>query len=146
AAAPAPAGRGSAQPGAAPAATAPAPTRVAIKPFDGSNLFLFSPAPTYRMRYAASVGRPDWPEYPPAGARIDYFLATAPGDLKLEILDSAGKVVRSYTSGATAPTGGGRGGGRRGGNLPSALPTKIGMNRFVWDLRYAGGPATTGGD
>jgi hypothetical protein len=26
------------------------------------------------------------------------------------------------------------------------LPTKIGMNRFVWDLRYAGGAAATGGD
>ncbi|HEV2985998.1 MAG TPA: hypothetical protein VGX46_16490, partial [Vicinamibacterales bacterium] len=29
--------------------------------------------------------------------------------------------------------------------LPSALPMKSGMNRFVWDLRYAGGPAG-GGD
>src|SRR5205807_1030118 len=41
--------------------------------------------------------------------------------------------------------GGGRGGGRRGGGLPSALPTKTGMNRFAWDLRYPGGPAA-GGD
>jgi len=24
------------------------------------------------------------------------------------------------------------------------MPTKTGMNRFVWDLRYAGGPATAG--
>src|SRR4029077_13631886 len=40
---------------------------------------------------------------------------------------------------------GGRGGGRRGGGLPSALPTKGGMNRFVWDLRFPGGPAG-GGD
>ena len=30
-------------------------------------------------------------------------------------------------------------------DLPSALPTKAGMNRFVWDLRYPGGPAG-GGD
>jgi hypothetical protein len=29
--------------------------------------------------------------------------------------------------------------------LPSALPTKVGMNRFVWDLRYPGG-AAGGGD
>src|SRR5262249_42140367 len=33
-----------------------------------------------------------------------------------------------------------------GGGVPSALPTKIGMNRFVWDLRYAGGPTAPGGD
>src|SRR5207249_4181105 len=39
---------------------------------------------------------------------------------------------------------GGRGGGRRGGGLPSTLPTKTGMNRFVWDLRYPGGAATAG--
>jgi hypothetical protein len=26
--------------------------RAAIKPFDGSNVFLFTPAPVYRMRYS----------------------------------------------------------------------------------------------
>src|SRR5262245_25046432 len=130
--------------GTRPAAQIPAPPRVAVKPFDGSNLFLFTPAPAYRTRYVASSGRPDLPEYPPVGARVDYFLATAPGDLKLEILDSTGTVVRTFTSATAAPAAGGRGGGRRGGGLPSSLPTKIGMNRFVWDLRYAGGPATAG--
>src|SRR5256886_15552922 len=47
-------------------------------------------------------------------------------------------------SAASGAPQGGRG-GRRGGGLPSALPTKPGMNRFVWDLRYPGGPAG-GGD
>ena len=118
----------------------------AIKPFDGSNVFLFTPAPTYRMRYSVSGGRPDVPEYPPAGARIDYYLASASGEVKLEILDATGTMVRSYSSAATASAPAGRGGGRRGGGLPSALPTKVGMNRFVWDLRYAGGPPSSGGD
>ena len=58
--------------------------------------------------------------------------------MKLEILDATSKVVRSYSSEARARGAGGRGGGRRGGGLPSTLPTKVGMNRFVWDLRYAG--------
>jgi len=121
------------------------PVRAAIKPFDGSNVFLFSPAPAYRVHYQPLVGRPDAPEYPPAGARIDYYLAAPSGDVKLEILDAAGKVVRAYSSvsSGAAPTG--RGGGRRGGGLPSVLPTKVGMNRFVWDLRYPGG-AAGGGD
>src|SRR5439155_18888123 len=48
---------------------------------------------------------------------------------------------RSYSSDGRAPASGGRGGGRRGSGLPSALPKKAGMKRFVWDLRYAGGPA-----
>jgi len=121
------------------------PVRTAIKPFDGSNVFLFSPAPAYRVHYQPMMGRPDAPEYPPAGARIDYYLAAPSGEVKLEILDAAGKVVRTYSSvsSGAAPTGGG--GGRRGGGLPSVLPTKVGMNRFVWDLRYPGG-AAGGGD
>jgi len=116
--------------------------RPAVKPFDGSNVFLFTPSPAYRMHYTPLTGRPDLPEYPAAGARIDYYLASPSGEVKLEILDAAGTVVRSYSSEARAIPAGGRGGGRRGGGLPSTLPTKIGMNRFVWDLRYPGGPAT----
>ena len=114
-----------------------------IKPFDGSNLFLFTPAPAYRIRYDALTGRADQVEYPAAGARIDYYLPNPSGELKLEILDAAGSVVRTYTSEARAAAGGR--GGRRGGGLPSVLPTKAGMNRFVWDLRYPGA-ASGGGD
>ena len=118
--------------------------RTPIKPFDGSNVFLFTPTPAYRMRYQASRGV-DVPEYPPAGARIDYYLAAPTGTVTLDILDSTSNVVRSYTSEARAAAPAGRGGGRRGG-APTTLPTKVGMNRFVWDLRYAGGPPSGGTD
>ncbi len=120
-----------------------APVRAPIKPFDGSNVFLFTPAPAYRVHYQPSGGRPEVPEYPAAGARIDYYLAARSDDLKLEILDAAGTLVRSYSSTTMAAAGRG---GRRGGGLPSALPTKVGMNRFVWDLRYGGGPSGSDGD
>ncbi len=113
-----------------------------IKPFDGSSVFLFTPGPTYRVRYDPMQGRPDAPDYPPAGARIDYYLSNPSAELTLDIVDSAGQVVRSYSS---QPGSGAGRGGRRGGGLPSTLPTKVGMNRFVWDLRYAGGPAGEGG-
>jgi photosystem II stability/assembly factor-like uncharacterized protein len=126
------------------AAPGTAAAKPAIKPFDGSNVFLFTPAPTYRARYVPSANRPDWPEYPPAGARIDYYLANPSGEVKLEILDAAGKIVRTYSSTPTTPAAGGRG-GRRGSGLPSALPTRAGMNRFTWDLRYAGGGDGEGG-
>jgi photosystem II stability/assembly factor-like uncharacterized protein len=132
-----------AAPGSLTKAGAPA-MRAAIKPFDGSNVFLFTPAPAYRVHYTPMIGRPDQPEYPAAGARIDYYLASPSGEVKLDILDAAGKVVRSYSNEARAAAAGGRGGGRRGGGLATTLPTKAGMNRFVWDLRYAGGPATAG--
>jgi len=115
-----------------------------IKPFDGRSMFLFTPAFAYRVHYSPSGGRPDVPEYPPAGARIDYYLGAPSSDVKLEILDAAGAVVRTYTSAASGAQQGGRG-GRRGGGLPAVLPARIGMNRFVWDLRYPGGPSG-GGD
>jgi photosystem II stability/assembly factor-like uncharacterized protein len=118
------------------------PAKTIIKPFDRSNVFLFTPASTYRTHYVPVSGRPDWPEYPPIGARIDYYLANPSGEVKLEILDAAGKTVRSYSSDGRPAAAGGRG-GRRGGGLPSTLPKKGGMNRFVWDLRYTGGPAAT---
>jgi len=124
------------------------PLKPAIKPFEpNASLFLFTPASTYRTHYVPSSGRPDMPEYPAVGARIDYYLASVPApgtELKLDILDATGKTVRSYTNEARGPAQSGRG-GRRGGALPSTLPTKQGMNRFVWDLRYPGGPAG-GGD
>jgi len=115
-----------------------------IKPFDGSTLFLFTPAPAYRMRYDVMSGRADQLEYPAAGTRIDYYLPNPSGEVKLEILDATGSVVRTYSSEARAAAGGGRG-GRRGGGLPTVLPTRAGTNRFVWDLRYPGG-AAGGGD
>ena len=121
----------------------PQPVKIPIKPFESNaQVFLFTPAPAYRTHYVAMSGRPDKPEYPPVGARIDYYLAAPSGEVKLDILDAAGKAIRSYTSesrGAAAPAG--RGGGRRGSALPSTLPIKAGMNRFVWDLRHPGGPA-----
>jgi photosystem II stability/assembly factor-like uncharacterized protein len=132
-------------PSAAKAPAAAAPARPIIKAFDGSNVFLFTPTPAYRMRYVPSVGNPDVPEFPAAGARIDYYLANPSGEVKLEILDAAGKTVRAFTSTPASTSSGGRG-GRRGGGLPSTLPIKPGMNRFVWDLRYAGGPSTGSSD
>jgi photosystem II stability/assembly factor-like uncharacterized protein len=120
----------------------PTLARMPIKPFDpAASVFLFTPAPAYRMHYVAVTGRPDWPEYPPVGARIDYYLANPSGEVKLDILDATGKVVRTYSSEGRPVVSQGRGGGRRGGGLSSALPKKAGMNRFVWDLRYPGGPA-----
>jgi len=140
----APAAKPAPQPGTLTSTSPSRAARAIIKPFDGSNVFLFAPVSAYRMHYNASRGV-DVPEYPAVGARIDYFLAAPSGTVTLEILDAAGKVVRSYSSESRGGAPAGRGGGRRGGGLPSALPMKVGMNRFVWDLRYPGG-AAGGGD
>ncbi len=68
-------------------------------------------------------------------AVIDYYLAEPAAKAVLEILDSQGKMVRSFdstvVSGALA-----RGRGTTIGE--SSLSARAGTNRFEWDLRYPG--------
>jgi photosystem II stability/assembly factor-like uncharacterized protein len=108
---------------------------------------LFKPRAAYRMRYAAMSG-PGSPEYPPAGAYVDYYLATEPaGELKLEVSDESGNVVRTVSSQAAGQGAdlGARGAASsgdeemRGPAPPRALPKREGANRFIWDFRYDGG-------
>jgi photosystem II stability/assembly factor-like uncharacterized protein len=107
-----------------------APLRQAGTALAATPVFLFQPSEAHRMRYGSIVGRDDQPTYPPPGARIDYYFGTEPGGpVTLEILDQAGRVIRSYSA-RTAESG------RRGGG--GNLPARAGLNRFLWDLRYAG--------
>ena len=69
-----------------------------------ASAYLFKPATAVRVRFGTNDPTP-WPpelpagENPPPGAIIDYYLATdASGPITLEILDAAGKVVRTYSS------------------------------------------------
>ena len=83
------------------------------------------------------------------GAAIDYFLAKDAESVRVEILDSAGNVVRTFTGSpeedkkaeeraARSPGGGGDDEGRGAAKGPAR---KAGLNRYTWDLRYPG--ATT---
>mgnify|MGYP002784271315 CR=1 FL=1 len=111
---------------------------------------LFKPATAIRTRRAASGGRAGGasPEYPAPAAQIDYVLAAEPaGELKLEILDAADKVIRTVTSRAGQAAQAGRGvmlgdedemrGPRFGGGAAN-LTKRAGHNRFAWDFRYDG--------
>ncbi len=75
------------------------------------------------------------------GVSIDYFLKTAAKTVTIEILDSGGSVIRKFTgpppekSESTPPGDAGEDGARP--PTPRA-PGKQGMNRFTWDMRYAG--------
>ena len=70
-----------------------------------------------------------------AGATLTYAFKTAPKRATLEILDSAGTVLRKFEAdtsagaGAAAPQGGRRGGGA------TTMPVNVGFNRLMWDLR-----------
>ena len=110
---------------------------------------LFTPREAIRTPGRGGFGRGSTLQYPLAGAAIDYYLAGAPAeDIKMEILDGAGKTVRTFTSAGTAaderasaadapPSDDGEGGFRmRSG--PTRLDKTAGMHRFTWDLRYPG--------
>ena len=123
--------------------------------------YLFKPVVAARVRFATNDPTP-WPpevpagENPPPGAILDYTLRVRPdGPVKIEIVDRAGAVIRSYTSADTAE--------RPDAALdpeayerlcedkptaphcalplywpapPTVLSTAPGMHRVSWDMRY----------
>jgi photosystem II stability/assembly factor-like uncharacterized protein len=108
-----------------------------------ASVHLFQPAIAIRIRKNEAQDTPLPPETPagknpPAGAIIDFSLASVPaGEVTLEILDARGGLVRKYSTSDQ----------QRALDETQAFPTywfrppfplskKIGLNRFVWDLRY----------
>ena len=110
--------------------------------------YLFAPAPAVRLRSSVSNDTPLPPEEPhgtnpPAGAVIDYLLRAVPdGPVTLEIRDARGGLVRGFSSDdrpippAESPQ-------IADEWLPRFEPPTrtVGLNRFVWDLRYPPPPA-----
>jgi photosystem II stability/assembly factor-like uncharacterized protein len=84
---------------------------------------------------------------PPAGIRsvtrgvpIDYLLKEAAPSVTIDILDAQGRVVNSY-KGETPKEGAKPEAPPSEEDFrpaPARVPVKAGMNRFVWDMRYAG--------
>ena len=76
------------------------------------------------------------------GVSIDYFLQTAADKVTIEILDAQGTVIRSVTGNASSTTpepAAGADSGDDSARPPAPrAPTKQGMNRFTWDMRYSG--------
>jgi photosystem II stability/assembly factor-like uncharacterized protein len=107
---------------------------------------LLRPEPASRVRWDNTQDTPVPPEMvvgenPPEGAVIDYYLASpATGTITLTITDSAGNVIREYSSVAPQPD-------TTMANVPEywlappvVLPTTAGMHRVAWDLRYPDPP------
>jgi photosystem II stability/assembly factor-like uncharacterized protein len=105
---------------------------------------LYKPAAAYRFRWSKYTDTPIPPDEPsgqnpPDGAIIDYALgANASGDVKLEIVEQSGRVIRSYSSRDTAMAPVDL------GNVPlywirptHVLSSAPGSHRFVWDVHYA---------
>jgi hypothetical protein len=104
---------------------------------------LFSPSPAYL--FGGGPGGTGRGQNPPIGACIDYQLAAEPGEkeeITLEFLTADGRSIRKFSSKGDAPEDGAEaaeGGEGFGGGTAAAskLPARKGLNRFVWNLRYA---------
>jgi photosystem II stability/assembly factor-like uncharacterized protein len=123
-----------------------------------SSAFLFVPKPAYRTRHGAMPASLTTPELPGPGAIVNYYFREAPAaPVTLEIVNSAGEVMRTIRSAGTggagagagrgqppaepppaqAGRGGGRGGrgGRGAGGGAAPLTAGAGMQRYVWDMQ-----------
>jgi photosystem II stability/assembly factor-like uncharacterized protein len=120
---------------------------------------LFTPRTTRRILYSGfgdMTGKLNGAN-PPAGVVIDYFLASgaAPSSddeagaaedrsskrVKIEILDAAGQVIRTFPDPYQPKKDKKDEDDDFRGPKPAVLTANAGLNRFVWDMRYAGSPA-----
>jgi photosystem II stability/assembly factor-like uncharacterized protein len=104
---------------------------------------LFKPKESYRMpggggfplSATATVGR-----NPANGVVIHYSLKSKPAsEIELEFLDASGKSIRKFTErvrkeGEARPAAEGQG---FGGGAAPPVPMDVGLNRFIWDMRYS---------
>lgn len=104
---------------------------------------LYKPQKAVRVRWNMYTDTPVPQEEPagdnpPDGAIIDYYLGEANKEVALEIRDSAGNLIRRFSSNDTAYT-------IPAVNIPhywirpqQILSASGGSHRFTWDLKYAG--------
>ena len=114
-----------------------------------AEMHLFEPQVAYRIKRNVNTDTPLPPEEPagqnpPDGAIINYAFKEDPKTpVTLEIFDSKNQLVRRYSSDDKPPA--------INANdyavpaywfrPPQVLPAKAGIQRFVWDLKYAPPPA-----
>jgi photosystem II stability/assembly factor-like uncharacterized protein len=103
----------------------------------GRDAVLFQPRPTARVRFPDEVNkRQPVGENPPAGAIFSYYLEAAPKDeVKIEITDAKGTLLKTYSSVKKAEVEG-PGEWPDVQKLSETLPAEAGLNRFAWNLRY----------
>jgi len=125
------------------------PLRELADHFNPAQPRLFAPRLAIRVRRDENQDTPLPPEVPagqnpPDGAILHYYLpADAPGELQLQVYDSAGTLVRRYSSAPVPPEK-----EKEDPFIasywiapPQSLPKTKGLHRFVWNLRYDDPPA-----
>ena len=119
---------------------------------------LFKPKDAYRMAGGGGFNLPPTAtigKNPAGGVVVYYSLKAKPAsDVVLEFLDSSGKSIRKFTARAPRPQPSPAPGAAQvttpqeqppaseeaeffGRGAPARVTTDMGLNRFVWDMRYA---------
>jgi hypothetical protein len=104
-----------------------APLRQAQPRITDEQVVLFEPAAAYRSS---------------EGATLSWWLSDEPGEMKLEIIDASGEVLRTLEPRDADAGGGGRGGRGFGGG--GALPVQAGLTHMSWNLQTEPWPSFPG--
>jgi photosystem II stability/assembly factor-like uncharacterized protein len=118
------------------------PLRQASDDVENSNVFFYRPETALRARWDENQDTPlprETPagKNPPDGAILNYYLKSAPtGEITMKILDGLGRLVRQYSSTPPPPETSLANAPSYWFRAPAVLSKNLGMNRFVWDLRY----------
>lgn len=119
------------------------PLRQLTDEIAASKAHLFKPETAIRIRWDMNTDTPLPPDEatapnPPDGAIIDFYLGSATtGPVSLDILDSAGKLVRRYSSeDPVEPVDPMLAVPKYWVRPPQAFPNQPGMHRVLWDLHY----------
>jgi photosystem II stability/assembly factor-like uncharacterized protein len=99
------------------------PLRQAAEKLEPVHIFQPRPAIRTNLGSAGVTLPPRLGKNPPAGAILDFYLEKE-GPAKLEIRDTGGNLIRTYTT------------EKKEGQTVPELKVKAGMNRTNWDLRY----------
>jgi photosystem II stability/assembly factor-like uncharacterized protein len=110
--------------------------QIDLKP-TAAEMILYKPETALRLHLPDAIERRGpVGDNPPPGAIIDYYFKTAPQDeVKLEIVDAGGKVVRSLSSKEKKEA-------EQPAEWPdqvkevTTIPAAAGMNRYAWNLRW----------
>jgi len=102
--------------------------------------WLFKPRPSYRLRGGRRDGSLTQGTNADAGVVLQYMLAEDLGEseLKLEILQSDGQVIRTLHAKPDADAKDESASNRRPGEPEPVLEREAGTHRYVWNLRYPG--------
>ncbi len=114
------------------------PVREMSEQVSAADVHLFKPLSAIRFRYHYTLKTLGSVENPPRGAVLYYYLKEkAKGDVKLEVQDSRGAVIRTLTSKPEEKEDTEYDYDEDAEQKPP-LGTEPGLNLAVWDLRYAG--------